>query len=105
MRRKTIPEPWRGFLLDVDKQLPSTVVLHCLGGFAISLVYGLTRPTVDIDVCDVAPGRAKAELVSLAGEGSPLHRKHAVYLQIVTMASLPHDYESRLTEAFTGSFR
>lgn len=71
----------------------------------MNLGYGWPRPTADIDVCEVAPSNAKTEVVSLAGEGSPLHKKHRVYLQIVTMASLPYSYEERLKEVPKASFR
>jgi hypothetical protein len=105
MPSERIAEPWRSFLSDLDRQIVTTVALHCLGGFAINVTYGLPRPTADIDVCEVAPTSAKADVIKIAGEGSPLHKKHRVYLQIVTMASLPHDYEERLKEIRSGTFR
>ncbi|HEV3214842.1 MAG TPA: DUF6036 family nucleotidyltransferase [Vicinamibacterales bacterium] len=98
-------EPWHSFLSELDSKVSTTLALHCLGGFAIHVTYGLPRPTADIDVCEVAPSNAKAEVVALAGLGSPLHKKHRVYLQIVTMASLPYNYEERLTEVFGRSFQ
>ena len=79
--------------------------MHCLGGFAVSLYYGLARPTGDIDVVEVAPSDAKPWLVRTAGEGSPLHKKHRVYLQIVTVAVLPYAYEDRLAPIFQGHFQ
>jgi hypothetical protein len=42
--------------------------------------------------------------MELAGEGSWLHKKHHVYLQIVGVATVPIDYDTRLTEMFPGSF-
>ena len=105
MPRKEIPEPWNSFLTDLDHAISTPIVLHCLGGFAINLIYGLPRQTADIDVCEVAPNSAKTEVIGIAGHGGPLHRKHGVYLQIVTMASLPENYEARLKEVFSGSFR
>lgn len=105
MPRDEIAEPWRSFLSDLDDTLSTTLVLHCLGGFAINVTYGLPRPTADIDVCEIAPNHAKASVMALAGEGSPLHKKHRVYLQIVTMASIPFHYEERLTDICLGFFR
>ena len=102
---KNIPEPWRSFLADLDSQLPEPIVVHCIGGFAINLSYGFPRPTKDIDVCEVAPGSAKKTVQELAGENSALHDKHKVYVQIVTMATLPYDYEDRLTEITAGMYR
>lgn len=40
----------------------------------------------------------------MAGQGSELHRKHKVYLQLVGVATVPDDYEERLTEMFPGEF-
>ena len=31
------------------------VELHCLGGFVVTMLYGLERPTADIDVITIAP--------------------------------------------------
>ncbi len=104
MPSKPIGEPWKSFLSELDATVSTHVALHCLGGFAINLVYGLPRPTADIDVCEVAPSAAKAEVITLAGQGSPLHQKHRVYLQIVTMATLPYSYEERLAEVLKGPF-
>jgi hypothetical protein len=43
--------------------------------------------------------------MSLAGQGSELHRKHRVYLQLVGVATVPDSYEERLTEIFPGGFK
>jgi hypothetical protein len=72
--------------------------LHCLGGFVVTACYGLPRATADIDVLSVVPSDTLADLVSFAGDSSPLHRKHGVYLDVVTVATCPYDYEDRLTE-------
>ena len=40
----------------------------------------------------------------LAGEGSALHKKCGVYLQIVGVAEIPLNYEDRLTEMFAKTF-
>jgi uncharacterized nucleotidyltransferase DUF6036 len=39
-----------------------------------------------------------------AGKGSELHRKHRVYLDIVTVCDPPDSYEDRLTEIFPGAY-
>src|SRR5262249_43732269 len=41
----------------------------------------------------------------LAGKGSALHTKHGVYLDIVTVAIYPENYEERLVEVFPGVCR
>jgi hypothetical protein len=37
--------------------------------------------------------------------GSALHRKYKIYLDHVGVAHVPEDYEDRLTEIFTGTFK
>jgi len=34
-----LPAPWHAFLSDVDAAATEPLVLHCLGGFAVSLHY------------------------------------------------------------------
>ncbi len=48
--RDAIPEPWRSFLNELDQMATTTVRLDCLGGFVVSLLYGWSRPTADVDV-------------------------------------------------------
>src|ERR1039458_4217966 len=64
------PEPWHSFFLDIDQVLVQPVELQCIGGFAIAMLYGLPRPTVDVDYLSVTPIEANAKLESLAGMGS-----------------------------------
>lgn len=42
-------------------------------------------------------------VINTAIEGSALHKKYGVYLQVVRVATVPEEYESRLTELFPGS--
>jgi hypothetical protein len=102
---RAVPDPWRSFLEDIDRATNAALALHCIGGFAVSLFYGLSRPTGDIDVVDVTPAEAGPWLAATAGQGSKLHRRHKVYLQIVTVAVLPYHYEERSFEAFEGHFK
>jgi hypothetical protein len=78
--------------------------MHRIGGFAVTLHYGLMRPTGDIDVFYVIPSTAMAWLAKTAGKGSELHRKHRVYVQVSAVATVPEDYASRLIEMFPGEF-
>jgi hypothetical protein len=41
----------------------------------------------------------------VAGQGSPLHAKHRVWLHRVAVANLPEDYVSRLTDMVPGEFK
>src|SRR5438128_10181478 len=98
-----LPEPWRGFLAGLDRMVSSDVVLHCLGGFVVTACYGLPRATGDLDVLLVFPSEAQATLVALAGQQSDLHKKHGVYLDLVTVATYPENYEQRLIEVSSGA--
>lgn len=104
MSSETPSEPWRSFLADIDAQASEGLALHCIGGFAVSLHYGLARATGDLDLVEVAPATA-VWLERTAGRGSALHRKHKVYVQIVTVARLPDSYADRLTEMFPRTFQ
>ena len=104
------PEPWRSFLDDLDRLVvsergSSPIGVHCVGGFVVAMCYDLQRVTADIDVFEVVPGNALAVLLDAAGKGRPLARKHGVYIDAGSrVATLPHDYASRLTEIFDGRF-
>ena len=68
----------------------------------MTLHYGLMRPTGDIDVCHVIPSDGAPWLAKIAGEGTDLHRKHCVHVQVSAVATVPEQYESRLIEVFPG---
>src|SRR5882724_5494625 len=97
------PEPWKSFFAEIDASLEEEVVLHCLGGFVMTVLYGLDRPTADVDVLPAGSNAATESLIDLAGQGSLLHKKYKVYLQ-VGVAQVPVNYEDRLKEMFPGSF-
>jgi len=40
---REIPKPWDAFLKDLDRSLEEPVELHCLGGFVLTMLYGLKR--------------------------------------------------------------
>lgn len=105
MPSKSIPEPWNSFLADLDAALTEDVELHSLGGFAITILYHLVRPTADMDIIAINPRTEIESVVRLAGEGSELHRKHKLYIQLVGIASVPDGYEERLTEIAPESFK
>lgn len=101
---QVVPAPWAPFLADLDAHLTEPTELHCLGGFVVSIVHGLERPTADIDVLASTSGTDAAALARLAGKGSRLHKRHKVYLDIVTIATVPERYEERLVEFARGRF-
>jgi hypothetical protein len=90
------PSPWKEFLQDLDEAVNEACRLPCFGGFAVTLEYGISRLTSDIDVLDVAPPRMVTTLMKEGGKGSPLAIKHKVYLDVVGIANAPYDYQSRL---------
>ena len=96
MHHNLPPAPWQEFLPELDKRLTEPVELHCIGGFVVSLLYGMPRPTADVDFLTVAPHTETRHLLELAGHGSALHKKFGLYLQHVGVASLPEEYEARL---------
>ena len=51
----------------------------------------------------IFPSESQTSLVALAGRNSDLHKKHGVYLDVVTVATYPENYEQRLTEVFAGA--
>ena len=76
-----------------------------LRGFAIAMLHGLPRPTVDVDCLTVIPVDKTAPLQSLAGEGSALHKKYSVYMQHVGIVTVPENYTDRMTLMFPTAFR
>ncbi len=98
------PPPWDGFLEDVDSRMPAPVELHCVGGFALTVVYGVPRTTGDLDFVAVVPAHAAGPLEELAGPGSPLAEKHKLYLRRVGVEDLPEAYQERLREVFPARF-
>lgn len=89
----------------IDEAVGETVVLHCLGGFVMTVVYDLVRPTSDVDVMMIAPRSATDLLVGLAGKDSKLHTRFGVYFQFVGISTVPDNYEERLLPLFPGTFK
>jgi len=88
---KTIPEPWRSFLRELDRNATAETRLDCMGGFVVTQLYGFSRETSDLDVLMIAPGEQRNAMLELAAQGSVLHRKYKVYLDYVTVAKVPED--------------
>ena len=104
MPADSLSEPWRSFLLELDHQLEGPTELHCFGGFIVAEYYGLMRPTADIDIIEATGATDLKTLAALAGKGSALAKQHRVYLDIVTVAIVPEDYESRLIDIYAEMF-
>src|SRR5579859_6433573 len=78
-----LPLPWPSFLKEIDSALTAPVELHCLGGFVLAVLYGLPRPTDDLDYISILPKDSFGELESIAGRGSKLCKHHKVSVQHV----------------------
>ncbi len=99
------PEPWHSFLRELDEAVDTPVRLDCIGGFVVTQLYGLERPTGDLDVIQLAPREASDRLMALALQGGPLHRKYRIFLDRVGVATVPENYEERLVEMVPGAYR
>jgi hypothetical protein len=102
---KSIPEPWLSFLRELDSAVETEVRLDCMGGFVVTMVYGFSRPTADLDVLEIAPREAGKAMLELGMQGGPLHKKYKIYLDPVGVAHVPENYEDRLTEIFPKTFQ
>lgn len=60
------PEPWHSFLLELDREATGETRLDCMGGFVVTLLYGLPRATADLDVLLIAPGSSARPCWNLA---------------------------------------
>jgi hypothetical protein len=68
----------------------------------VTMVYGFSRPTADLDVLEIAPREAGKAILELGVQGGRLHK---IYLDPVGVAHAPEDYEERLTEIFPKTFK
>ncbi len=101
-----IPEPWGSFLRELDTIASERVDFHCIGGFVVTRKYGFQRETSDVDVLSIAPKEQLQEFLNRGGEGSALHRKYRVYLDLVgVIDAYPDDYQTRLTEMYPGQLK
>jgi hypothetical protein len=103
--RDAPPEPWLSFLQELDALAASTVRMDCIGGFVVTMLYGLSRATADIDVLEIAPLAAAEAFSRVAMLGGELYKKYGLYLDRVSVTQAPYEYESRLVEMFPGVFR
>ena len=68
---KSIPEPWRSFLGELDAAVETEVRLDCMGGFVVTLVYGFSRPTADLDVLEIGAQRSRQAHAATWHAGRP----------------------------------
>jgi hypothetical protein len=58
-----------------------------MGGFVVTMVYGFSWPTGDLDVLEIAPRDAGRPVLELGTKGGPLHEKYKIYLDQVGVAA------------------
>src|ERR1700687_4526022 len=102
---KQVLEPWRSFLEELDQRATEETRMDCMGGFVVTVLYGFSRETSDLDVLLIAPREQRTPLLELGAQGGNLHKKYKVYLDHVGVAKVPEKYEERLTEMFAGEFK
>lgn len=100
----SLPAPWGKFLTGLNDILPHLVELHCLGGFVLWTLYGLPRPTGDLDYIAAVPNDDVQIIQELAGLDSALAKRYKIHVQYVTVPDVPDDYEMRLKEILSGCF-
>lgn len=105
LHSRKIPEPWNSFLGELDQQTAAETRLDCMGGFVVTLLYGFSRETADLDVLLIAPREQSTPLLELGRQGGELHKRYRVYLDYVGIAKVPEEYEERLTEMFPGAYK
>src|ERR1700683_2929296 len=94
------PQPWDSFLKELDSSVGTIVRLDCIGGFVVTQMYGVDRPTADVDVVELRPRTAAETLINLGIQGGMLHKKYGIYLDRVGVVKVPENYEERLIEMF-----
>ena len=68
-RSSQAPEPWHSFLGELDQEATEETRLDCMGGFVVTLLYGLSRATSDLDVLLIAPREQRTPLLELGVRG------------------------------------
>jgi hypothetical protein len=70
----------------------------CIGGFVLTALHGLPRPTADVDFIEAVPEEGGRALLEVGGRGTKLAKKHGLYFQHVGVCDLPDDHRERLVE-------
>ncbi len=71
MTNKPFSEPWQSFFREIDEALDVETHFHCFGGFAIAALFGLPRPTEDVDIVSAVVRNNYEQLHALASKGTP----------------------------------
>lgn len=102
--------PLEDFWVAIDRAWPATpgapVRIAIIGSTALMLQAAYHRGTKDCDVFETSglgPG-ARDTLLGLAGPGTPLHRQHALYIDVVGngVPFLPHQPRWKAVPALSG---
>ena len=66
-----LPSKWKDFLREIDQLLAVAVEMHCLGGFVLSALYDLPRPTGDVDYIAAMPSSSITDWRVLPAKAPP----------------------------------
>ena len=95
--------PWREFLAELDAILREPLVVHCIGRFVVTVVYGLPRPTGDIDYYIAIPN--SFDIQQVAGPKSRLTKNRKIYFHRVTVNNMRDDYETAYPKYSLAGFK
>jgi len=104
MSPEPLPEPWLSLLREVDCGAATNIDLICIGGFAVTIAYAAPRTTADLDVLWTIHNPVATATLARAERGSELHRRFGIYIDRVSVATPPCNYEDRLREMSPGAF-
>src|SRR2546427_12827174 len=93
-----LPAPWAAFLDELDSLVPEPVALHCIGGFVLTVLYGVPRVTSDLDCVAILPHH---DLEAIGGRGSALAQKHRGFFEYVAVKTKPPKFARRHAEPFS----
>jgi hypothetical protein len=103
-QQSAIPEPWFSFLKALDELVTIPVRLDCIGGFVVTVLYGLGRTTGDLDVLEIAPRSAADAFAKVAMRNGELHRKYGLYLTLSAWHKRPTSMRVACVKCSRASF-
>jgi hypothetical protein len=78
------------------------VELHCIGGFVLTMQFGISHTTSGIDFLPAISPEGLSTLQQVAGSGSALHQQFKVSIQPVGVVTYPDHYSSRVIRIWPG---
>jgi len=66
-----VPEPWKSFLGELDREATAETRLDCMGGFVATLLYGYAEQHVEVEVAAVIRRAAWPQIPPMQSKPSP----------------------------------